>query len=236
MSDFEMERIKNLRRAIIQDYNRHCQTKQFLNFETVEETDGTFIQVYFRTLVDRIWFRDPGHYPAFHALGGTIARGEVSYFLGRLKENVEVENVEEASFSPDWLKSVIVSLPYAYEYGKISLLTSIQKIYKKILTENEWTLIYNDVTKNFELRLNGFRIPIYGFDRKTIESDIVVLNKRCCRILYKLFHYTDLGIDSTISVEIEPFEEDNSKMDVLVRSIIKLDIYRREYAKIFSLS
>lgn len=41
---------------------------------------------------------------------------------------------------------------------------------------------------------------------------------------------------SPISVEIKPYEEDNTQMDILVHSTLKLDMCRSELAKIFHLN
>jgi len=229
----EIERITRLKREIIADYDQVCQIKKFINSETVAETDGTFIQVYFRTSIDRIWFSDLGHYPAFGSFGGAIARGEVSYFLDSLRERVKAQTLEDSTFALAWLRDVINSLPY--QYNNTYLLSPIEVMYQRMVLGREWKTRYNNISKNFEVELNGLRLPIFGILKEAVRNDIIPLRGDCCRLRYKLFHFDDLDLDSTLSVEIKPYEENAAKMDILVRSTIKLDRWHPRLARIFSL-
>jgi len=232
MNDFEKVRILDQKRRIIEAYDRASQTKQILSFETVVESDGTFTVTYIRPLVDRIWFKASDHYPFYDTLGETVARGEIAHFLSCLKETVKAQTIEGSTFTPEWLGAVIRSL--RHERGELSLLASFPDGYYRIMLDEKWNKSYNYETKRFQLKMNGFGIPIYGISKNTMGSDIVILNKECCRVQYVLFHHSDLGIDSTLSVEIKPYEKDKNQTDILVRSTIKIDICRRELAKIFS--
>lgn len=231
MSSFEQRRIRDLTVNILDDYDRNSEIKKFLDFETVEETDGTFTHVYFRPLVERIWFTNPGYYPAYHSFGGTVARGEVAHFIDRLRENVEAEELNESMVGPRWLRSIIATM--SYEYDNVSILAPAQSLFQKFMVDSEWNPLYNYTTRNFEVRLNGFRIPIFGINKKTIQNEMIILNRECCRMRFRLFHYVEPDRDSTLSVEIRPYESNNDKMDILVHSVVKIDICRSRLAKVF---
>lgn len=234
MTDLERGRIAALKREIIQDYELNNQTKKIFDFTVAQREDPSFIRVYYRPLVDRIWFSDPNHYPAYGSIGGTIARGEIDYLLSQIKQVVEISTVTESDFAMNWLRPVIAEL--IAQQNEISLVGSVENVYQKIIGQHEkWKASYDNGIGQFKIVVDGLDIPLYAVVKEIIGDNIVLLNKECCRVQFREFNYPDLLTMSTLYVEIKPYATDTQKMDILVHSTMKLDIRRREFVKIFSL-
>jgi hypothetical protein len=233
MSEREQQRIKQLKKEIIQDYDSSSQAKKIFRFDTMRASDSSFMVIYQRPLVERKWFRDEGYYPAFGSLGGGIARGEVDYSISCLKRAVQPVALEETEFTLDWLRSVIATL--SPEGNTISLVGSVENVFQKIIQNNEWKSNYDDALNGFKVRIDDLDVPLHAIAKEIVGDNIIILNKECCRVKYRIFRHSDLETSSTLFIDIRPYETDPEKMDILVHSTVRLDMYTPSLLKIFSL-
>lgn len=231
MTEFEQNRIEELKKMIFQDYEIASGIKRIVNYGLTERTEDDFVNVYYRTLIDRVWFTDPGRYPAFGSLGGSVARGEISYCLTRLSERVGMTTLRDLEVTRTWLSDAIALINP--QHHKLRLLAS-DNIYLRIIFNRDLRPEYNDALKEFEIEVNGFRIPVYPMTKDIMQGDVVLLNTDCCFLRYKKYHYPVEEMESTLSVEIGPCAESPHKMDVLVKSMIRFEIISESLVKIFN--
>jgi hypothetical protein len=230
---FQERRIQELKKEIIQDYEVHSHAKRIFHHGTTSREEPGFTNIYQRPLVDRVWFTDPGHYPAFGSFGGTIARGEVDFVISSLKRAVEVITVRELDFTPEWLGTIIPLLSYGQ--NEISFVGSVENMFQKIISRGHWNASYDDITNGFKIAVNNLHISLHPIIKEIVGDNILILNKDCCRVKYRQFHYPDLATSSTLFVDIKPYNADPQKMDILVHSTVKFDLCNRDLVRIFLL-
>lgn len=192
------------------------------------ETDGEleFIQIHYRPLTPKncilkasqidcsmLWFD----------FGRNIAFGEINYFVEQLtgSDNIEKKDVDsdnlaetynqieyvinslkESGFSPS---TILIPLSIHYEFLKESWMPQSQ-YYGKFTQE---TLNVDESTK----------LEIINSSKFTKFNNIFILDKDVCTWIFKPSNY-----DHRLHVEINEYEEDLTKVDLLVETEIHLRI------------
>lgn len=229
VSPYEQQRIDDLKREIIEDYNRTQTVDKIINKLDATESNQDFTKVYIRYLLERIWFSDSSHYPDFGPIGGAIARGEMNYLLSNIHKSVETETIEFRSLTPSLLKERISEIEPSI--GSISVLASVEKMYLQFLKKREWNLSYDYSVKNYQINIEGIRINFLGYHGADFGSDILIMSKHVCNFLYRL--YEDPIIGSTHLNFAVSLSQNNQKFDFLVHSTVRIDSFDREKVKIY---
>lgn len=230
------KKIRQCTKDIIARYNESRIVPEFVRVSYREDTDGSFVQIYYRPLLDKKDFADPTVYLDLGSIGRVISRGEVRYFVARILENLhDVSQVDVAEFSPSL---VIQSVLPEYPPDRVLLLIPHRVLYTVMLRRmREWPVEYDNEMKSFVYLYGNHRIPLHSVHRDFIGSRVIGLAKDIGLWMYKIFRnpYEPEKME-TISVRIEEPSEEPSKFDLLIRSVIKFEIRHEKLIRIIDLS
>ena len=210
---------------IIRQYNYSRKIPNFVNVNFVSETNGKFIQIVIKLLIDDIWFVEPTYVPMFGYLGTSIAQGEKKFFIQKVLESVtEVKRISVSKFSFSFLIENILPEYYVDDFV---LLVPIEILYNLMLMNRaEWPVSYNYEMNSFILSYSDSKIPIYSIHKDLIKSYILGIRKDFGLWSYKEFpNRYKPSIKETIMVEIQRSNEIPTKVELLVRSLINFEIF-----------
>ena len=220
-NNFDKEKIKQFNELTLEEYNNDLIIEKVVKVDLVNKTDGSFIQLGLRPLVeDDIFkkFKDVEVYPHLPGLGRHVAIGERDFLIKCILDNKEVKKEKLE-------KEKLFDFPsYAYEFNKATILISLDffielsmKLMHRIKYENGKTILDNNYILNFvpgEMMKNKMII---------ISPDAVLWQKE------KFFNEFTKQ-DEKMDIQIKPASM--GKVDILVRSVNKIKCIDPELIKI----
>ena len=117
------------------------------------------------------------------------------------------------------------------------ILVPIKIKYDHMLKKREvWPIDYDYELKSFILNFETLKVPVYSVHEDFINSYVICLNKDFGEWLYKKYDNPyDPSKEETIYVEIKRAEQP-SKVEILVRSLIKFQIHDSDRIKILKIA
>lgn len=223
-NNWSEEKIKQFNELTLKEYNQDMIIEKIVRVDLVDKTDGKFIQIGLRPLVeDDIFrkFKDVEVYPHLPGLGRHVAIGERDFLIKTLLEDKKIKR-ETLN------KEKLLDFPsYAYEFSRATILISLdffvelsQKLMHRIKYENGKTILDSNYNLDF--------IPGDMMKNKIIilSPDAVLWQKEK---FFNKFTKEDERID--ISLRPAPME----KADILVRSVNKIKSIDNELIKILEI-
>ena len=150
---FNKDKIKQFNELTLKEYTDDLIVEKIAKVEFVDKTDGSFIQLGLRPLVeDDIFrkFKDVEVYPHLPGLGRHVSIGERDFLIKNILDNKEIKREELE-------KEKLLNFPsYAYEFHKATILISLDffvelsmKLMHRIKYENGKTILDNNYNLDF---------------------------------------------------------------------------------------
>jgi len=209
-----MDKIKMFEKNVREEYESFRRSiDKIFDATPVSETDGKFIQMALRTLLERDLFEESNTHPMLPGFGHAIAIGEDKHLIKKLLSNPQGIKIKKDKLRKDIILDLINSL----NTEKPIILTSPEIKYDLMLN-NDWAYFDNDFGE-FVLKFKGMLVPIYDFSQEDIGKNILVLDKSAVNWKYKLFGKEKNKLDLIIKLDVS-----KDMYDVVARSIIKCEI------------
>lgn len=215
---YDAEKIKQFQISTIEDYNKSKIIEQICKVNLVERSDGDFIQIGLRPVVDEDIFLVGGNvHPELPSLGRHIAVGERDFLIKTLLENEQIKKIkldkEEIFEFPKEITSnngiLLISTDFLVNIS-MNLMNRIEYKNSKVLLDKNYEIIY--VPK----QIIGNRIMI-------IDKDAILWTKQ-------KFHNEFTGQDESLDISINP--KVGWTVDITVRSANKIKYLDPELIKI----
>lgn len=220
--DVVEQRILNLKKDILDEYERIKTLHKIIDAELVQETDGTFVKVYIRNLLEKMWFTERNYFPAFSAIGGSIARGEVNHLVYKLEEVIESHTIDPSIITKDWIIRRVGEL--GGSFFDIVMLVPYGNFYTRLLTDQNYNVNYDYDKKMYYINIDGYRLGLFGIYKDESNSDIIIMKKDSCQLSYRLYSYNYRSDPGTLYTNIEQSSNNPEKMDLLSYSTIKIHL------------
>ena len=233
--DKKPEKLRVCQIQIRKAYTGYRRVPYLLETEKVSSTDGTFLQIGNRIPFEKYFFEEEGPEFICGPLGTMVARGEEEYLLRNLIEAGEViKKIQPEQIDFGFLTPIILDL--SVDPDEISI----------VIPANRMGLIYNNFGYRNIIYSDSCKCHLVGFGEKNIRvffgrgkdfPEKLLIFRRDCGFWYsQTFHdEPESKLAPTLSIETKEMKDDPFKMEMLVRSIIKLEIKRKNDIRIFDL-
>jgi len=201
---YDKEKIKRFYNYTLEEYNSSIIIEDIVSVKPVEKTDGSFIQIGIRPLVDDEFLIAPNFDERLPGIGRIVASGEAEYLIKQITENKGVEKTE--------FKEDIKELPKYVNSNDIILLST--KFYVEFFTKLERRISYGG--KHPLLDMGNFVIAL---SEKILGDKIIILDKNAIQWEKELFNNPVTNKKEKIDISVTPRLD---KADILVRSVNKI--------------
>ncbi len=220
-NNWNEEKIKQFNELTLKEYNQDLIIEDIIKVELVNKTDGKFIQIGLRPLVeDDIFrkFKDVEVYPHLPGLGRHIAIGERDFLIKNILDNKKIKR-------KILNKEKLLKFPSsAYEFSKATILISLdffielsQKLAHRIKYEKGKTILDNNYNLDF--------IP-----GEMMKNKIIIISPNAILWQKEKFFNKFTNRDERVDISIRPASM--GKADILVRSVNKIKSIDTELIKI----
>jgi hypothetical protein len=215
------DKMKQFNELTLKEYNQDLIIEKIVKVELVKETDGSFIQLGLRPLVeDDIFrkFKDVEVYPNLPGLGRHIAIGERDFLIKNILDNKKIKR-------KILNKEKLLNFPSsAYEFSKATILISLdffvelsQKLAHRIKYEKGKTILDNNYNLDF--------IP-----GEMMKNKIIIISPNA--ILWQKEKFFNEFTKTEEKIDIQINSASANKADILVRSVNKIKNIDPELIKI----
>ncbi len=223
-------RITEFIKKTIENYEYNQRINNFIEKIQEENTDGTFVRIGLRPLVKREMFLpqkgDVYIASEIFGLGHSIAVGEINYFIKEILNNKEIRKIKikKKEFNPDSLSEILNELK-----GVITIFQD---------SGNNVDLLNNPIWKNNlgykgrTLQFNSY--PVINIGGDLLKNKIILFDKLSSIWINVMFRNRKANIISPLNIQIGSLRND-SEVDVLVNSLVKLKIHEPNQIKIIEL-
>lgn len=198
---YKQEKIDEFIRLTTEDYNRSLVIEDIATVRTTEKTDGSFIQIGIRPLMEDDMFIDPGFYPNLPGAGSTVAMGERDYLIQQILENEQIKKIN--------VNEDIVEFPKYIEFSDAYILLS-NKFYVEVFTKLMRRIDYEERYPRLDYRNRILIVP-----EKVLDNKIIIIAKNAIVWEKELFG------KGTLDISIKPAQE-MFKVDITIRSVNKI--------------
>ena len=160
---FSQEKIKKFYEYTLEDYNQSLEIEDIVKIKLVEKTDGDFIQIGLRPLIEDSIFIDPSFSEYLPGIGRMIAAGELDFLIKTILENKEIEKIE--------LKEDVKEFPKYIDYNNALIIIST-KFYVEIFTKLMNRIDYKEKYPRLDYRNRIFSVP-----EKILGNKIIIIDR-----------------------------------------------------------
>ncbi|MEK6940210.1 MAG: hypothetical protein AABX31_05780 [Nanoarchaeota archaeon] len=199
--------------AVVKEYtNNKIISEELCNVKYVKETDGSFIQIGLRQLIEEEIFDLKNLVSMLHlGMGRSIAIGEIKFFVEKINEEIASEN--EYLISLDDLSQIKEKINKLNpNFARVVIIVTPQVKYHLNMFELINYYYEDGLLKEF---IKGSGMQIVTVNSSLLDNSLIVYERDKLESIYKKVDKNDLFID------INRVKEG---YDVVVRSIMKVNI------------
>ncbi|MEK6909298.1 MAG: hypothetical protein AABX23_04570 [Nanoarchaeota archaeon] len=198
---YNQEKIAEFIRLTTEDYSRSLVIEDIATVRTTEKTDGSFIQIGIRPVIEDDIFIDPSFHPSLPSAGMMVAMGERDFLIQTIIDNKQIKKIE--------VKEDITEFPKYIESNNSYILLS-NKFYVEVFTKLMRRIDYEERVPRLDY---GNRIIIVP--EKVLDNKIIIIGKNAIIWERELFG------NGTLDILIKPAKE-IGKVDITIRSVNKI--------------
>ena len=214
---YDKEKIKEFIEYVIEDYNSNLLVERIANVNTTEKTDGSFIQIGIKPLLDEDMFISPNFDPRLPSAGRLIAVGEEEFLIDSLLKNEEIKFLE--------FKEDIIEFPkYVYDFDNPIILLST-KFYVEFFTKLMHRIDYEEKYPRLDKRYRILAVP-----ENVLSNKIIIIDKEAIFWEKELF-YNEI-IEKKEKIDIKIKQSTLEKVEITIRSVNKIKYLDPELIKI----
>jgi hypothetical protein len=191
----------------------------YVNVIEVNDTDGSFIQIAQRFLMEKETFeKDSNIFPGIAGLGVNISMSEEKYLFLEISKRIKSGEIDSEELNKSLLSKDVI-LEKINEIGnqeEIGIFVSLGLKYDVLLQRK--IIKFDNELNSFILDVDDRKIKIYPIRDSKDENKILIIRKDSINWRYK-----KTSDNERLEVIIREYEKDKSKADVIARSISKLD-------------
>lgn len=217
---YDKEKIKRFYEFTLEDYKRSLIIENITKVEMVEKTDGSFIQVGIRPLIDEDIFISPSFSEYLPSAGRMVAIGEEELLI---KSILETENIERIGME----KNIWEFSNNIYFEDEIILLST--KFYVEVFTKLMNRIDYGKKYPQLDKRYKIITVP-----EKILGNKIIILGKNAFFWEKQLFDNKLAGKKEILDITIKPHSA--GKVDITIRSVNKIKHIDSELIKILEIN
>lgn len=220
MQNYDKFQIERFYRYIIDDYNRNLFIEKIAQVDIADEINKTFTKTCVWRLVDRT--PTPNFISIFRTAGSDIALEERDFLIRTLLKDKDIKRVRinKKDFNAEALQKEIEHLE-----SKILISTNLNIL---LLKDIDWRkyIDYCGSNTRFYSQHDLFPIP-----NKILKNKIIILDDLSLFWKKQGFHNKITKKTEKIDISIGELRSDG-KVEVIIRSVNKLDIPHKEKVKI----
>ena len=218
---YKKEKIKKFQEYTLEDYNRSLILDEIVTVNLVEKTDGSFIQIGIRPLLDDDIFISPSFHEYLPGAGRMVANGEVDYLIKTIIDKADKKEIEKIEFKED-----IKEFPkYVYDFNDSIILLSTKffvEVFTKLMNRIDYEKKYPRLDKRYR---------IISVSEKVLGNKIIIVDKNAILWDKEIFENKITGKKEKIDIDIKPAKE-MGKVDITIRSVNKIKDIDSELIKI----
>jgi len=232
--DYETE-VERCKQKTVEAYDHDSMIEGVTSMQFVEadaRIEGIkFTHIYVRHLVPKEWLTDPAIVPDlfFADLGRSVAIGETAHLIQQVKEKAETE-IGSLEWSLGNLEKVVTDFIGSGNSNPVVFIP-IEKYVDLWTWDRNRRPIVEGVGKYEWARFENARVPILWSTKYYEFSNLMIVDKSFGTWMVKIGNRT-----KTLSIDFTPSEQDEERVDVLVRTIVNYRIDNPSAIAIFSLT
>jgi len=224
------QQLREFTENTINEYNKTIRIKQYTTNNPINENAirENYVQIGLRHLIEQEVF-DPNTdvYPGILGLTRSIVLGEEQYFVSKILENREISpiDVKKKNILPKFLLEIINN-------WNGSVILSVDFFYNHLIKQNKW---WDFIKWDDRIPLLAGIYPIFEISQKLvneIENKIIIYDKK--KIIWNFVNFHNELINRTERLEVRIGELQNTKRDVTIRTVNKMDI-NTDFVKILNI-
>jgi len=203
---------------VIQEYNKNKTLDRFFDIRIVENTDGSFKQIGIRPGLKKEMFVEDNYDVELVGIGKIMDSGERNYLINKITKIMETGGIEKIripkrEFDHNRLQESLDTLN-----ANIIIPTAL---IMDILTDEKWQnrISYHKSGIKFNYLYDVLPVPT-----NVLQNKIIIIDKMGVIIQKLKFHNRYTNSDENIDIKIT---ERYEKVDVTIRSVIKLQLYHK---------
>ncbi|GBE20334.1 hypothetical protein BMS3Abin17_01072 [archaeon BMS3Abin17] len=217
---YNKEKIKKFYEYTLEDYNRSLIIEDIAKVNLVEKTDGKFIQIGIRPLIDENIFISPSFSEYLPGAGRMVAGGEVDFLIKSILDKNEIEKIK--------FKEDINEFPkYIFDLNNAIILLST-KFYVEVFTKLMNRIDYEEKYPRLDRRYRI--IPV---SEKVLGGKIMIIDKNAIIWDKEIFDNKITGKKEKIDINIK--SAPGGKVDITIRSVNKIKHIDSELIKILEI-
>ena len=204
---YDKDKIKKFHEYILEDYNRSLIIEDIVKVDLIEKTDGTFIQIGIRPLLDDDIFTSPLMSEHLPGAGRMVALGEEEFLIKSILDNKYIEKIE--------FKEDIAEFPkYTFEFNNAVILLST-KFFVEVFTKLMNRIDYEEKGPRLDRKYK-----IITISEKVLGNKILIIDKNAIFWEKEKFYNEFTKKDEKIDINIKPIT--GGKVDITIRSVNKI--------------
>ena len=240
--DLNPIKLHNLVADIYENYYRGTRLIDVLDHVYVHQTNGEFVNVGIRTLLDRVQFIDPSSFLIGGRLGYSVLSGEINYALKKIQERVMTDEIQLDNID-DRINEIITE-----EYHNYIILANHKTLWEYFMKKTSpYHIRFTPKANKYYLMYEKYAIQLNFFNFEDIKIDLIILDRNAIEVYYLLYpmsnyllqetgyefynnKYTNIehmmnGFENnTINIQLIEYEKDHSKLDLTINSSINIFI------------
>jgi len=205
---YDKEKIRKFHEYTLEDYNRSLIIEDIAKVNLVEKTDGSFIQIGIRPLLEDDIFISPSFSEYLPGAGRMVAIGEEDYLIKNILDKKEIEKIEFVEDIKEFPK-------YVYDFDNAVILLST-KFFVEVFTKLMHRIDYEEKYPRLDRRYRIISIP-----EKVLGNNIIIVDKNAILWDKEIFDNKITGKKEKIDINIKPAKE-MGKVDITIRSVNKI--------------
>jgi len=219
--NYDKEKVKKFYEYTLGDYNQSSIIEDLVKVIFVEKTDGKFIQIGIRPLINDDIFIDPSFSEYLPGAGRMVAVGEIDYLIKTIMDKANKKEINKIEFKED-----IKEFPkYVYGFDDSIILLST-KFYVEVFTKLMNRIDYEEKYPRLDKRYK-----IISVSEKVLGNKIIIIDKNAILWEKQKFYNKYTNRDEKIDIKIKPASSEG-KVDITVRSVNKIKYINPELIKI----
>jgi len=219
---YDNEKKELFTKKTLEDYYDNAQIEDICNVEKIAETEGSFIQIGIRPLINEdIFLKGANIYPVLPAIGMAVANGERDFLI---KNILETPNIERIKIKKENLKEFS---QYAFDFNKATILISLD-----FFVELSQELMHRIEYKNHEEILDS-KYKLIFVPEDMMKGKIIIIDNGAIIWEKQKFYNEFTKKEEMIDISIKP--STNFKVDITIRSVNKIKYLETESIKILEI-
>jgi hypothetical protein len=207
------EEVKKFNKYIVEEYNLSLTIENLAEVITKEVTDGKFIQIGIKHVIDENLFVQDGFDERLPGAGRMIAMGEIDFLIKNLLEDKEIKRIKFGEDIKEFPK-------YVYNLDNAIILLST-KFFVEVFTKLMSRIDYEEKYPRLD---RGYRI--ISIPEKILQNRIIIINKNAIFWRKQKFHDEYTNTYEKLNIKIKPVSI--GKVDITIRSVNKIEHINKE--------